>query len=127
MRIIVTGGRHSQEVKLVWDYLDRLLDALPLRNLTVIQGGATGVDKHARDWCMKHDVDFENYPYASEYGRAGGPIRNERMLVRGKPDLVVAFPGNKGTANMVKQARARGVKVVEITSNGTQFVGDVLQ
>jgi hypothetical protein len=31
------------------------------------------------------------------------------MLDQGKPDLVVAFPGGRGTANLVKQARAAGV------------------
>jgi hypothetical protein len=35
------------------------------------------------------------------------------MLEEGKPDLVVAFPGGRGTANMVKQARAAAVKVLE--------------
>jgi hypothetical protein len=27
-----------------------------------------------------------------KHGRAAGPIRNQRMLDKGKPDLVVAFP-----------------------------------
>jgi hypothetical protein len=38
------------------------------------------------------------------YGRAAGPIRNMKMLLEGKPDLVVAFPGGIGTADMVKKA-----------------------
>jgi UDP-N-acetylmuramoylalanine-D-glutamate ligase len=33
------------------------------------------------------------------------------MLKEGRPDLVVAFPGGKGTANMVAQARAAGIRV----------------
>jgi hypothetical protein len=37
------------------------------------------------------------------------------MLEEGKPDLVVAFPGGTGTANMVKQARAAGVEVLEVS------------
>jgi hypothetical protein len=32
------------------------------------------------------------------------------MLDEGKPDLVVAFPGGGGTANMCKQAREAGVR-----------------
>lgn len=32
----------------------------------------------------------------------------------GKPDLVVAFPGGRGTADMVKRARAAGVEVIEV-------------
>jgi len=48
------------------------------------------------------------------HGRAAGPVRNAQMLAEGKPDFVVAFPGGRGTADMCKQARARGVKVVEV-------------
>jgi hypothetical protein len=36
------------------------------------------------------------------------------MLEEGKPDLVVAFPGGRGTANMVKQVRGTGVNVLEV-------------
>jgi len=31
-----------------------------------------------------------------------------------EPDLVLAFPGGRGTANMVKQAREQGVEVREV-------------
>jgi len=33
------------------------------------------------------------------------------MLTQGKPDLVVAFPGSKGTENMIRQAQTAGVPV----------------
>lgn len=52
-------------------------------------------------------ADWENYR------RAAGPIRNRQMLVEATPDLVVAFPGGPGTANMIRQARAAGVPVHE--------------
>jgi hypothetical protein len=42
-------------------------------------------------------------------GRSAGPIRNQAMLDEGRPDLVVAFPGHHGTADMVRRARAAGV------------------
>lgn len=48
------------------------------------------------------------------HGRSAGPIRNAKMLAEGKPDLVVAFPGGKGTAHMVGIARKAGVPVVEM-------------
>lgn len=47
-------------------------------------------------------------------GRKAGPIRNQRMLDEGKPDLVVAFPGDKGTADMVRRARTASLEVLEI-------------
>jgi hypothetical protein len=38
------------------------------------------------------------------------------MLVEGKPDLVVAFPGGKGTAGMVTLARNASVGVIVVDS-----------
>lgn len=46
-------------------------------------------------------------------GRQAGPLRNARMLAEGRPDAVIAFPGGKGTADMVRKARAAGLPVVE--------------
>ena len=48
------------------------------------------------------------------HGRGAGPIRNKQMLEEGKPDLVIAFPGGKGTANMIGQAKEAGIPVREI-------------
>ena len=45
-------------------------------------------------------------------------MRNARMLAEGKPDLVVAFPGGRGTADMVAQARKAGVRVVLAGTDG---------
>jgi hypothetical protein len=36
------------------------------------------------------------------------------MLVEGMPDRVLAFPGGRGTRNMVFQAKRAGVPVEEI-------------
>jgi predicted Rossmann-fold nucleotide-binding protein len=33
------------------------------------------------------------------------------MLSEGKPDLVIAFPGGRGTADMIRQAKEAGVPV----------------
>ena len=38
------------------------------------------------------------------------------MLDEGKPDLVVAFPGGKGTADMTRRAREAGIEAIEVPS-----------
>lgn len=43
-----------------------------------------------------------------------GPLRNQRMLEEGKPDLVVAFPGGGGTKDMVRRAAKAGVPIHEV-------------
>ncbi len=51
-----------------------------------------------------------------EHGRAAGPIRNARMIAEGRPDLVIAFPGGRGTADMVSRARKAGIEVREVSA-----------
>jgi hypothetical protein len=46
-------------------------------------------------------------------GKKAGPLRNQRMLDEGRPDLVVAFPGGGGTEDMRCAVKA-GVSVHEV-------------
>ena len=43
-----------------------------------------------------------------------GHIRNQQMIDEGKPDLVVAFPGGAGTADMIRRAKKHNLKVIEV-------------
>lgn len=45
---------------------------------------------------------------------AAGPIRNQHMLDIGKPDVVLAFPGGRGTEDMIRRAEKAGVPVKRI-------------
>lgn len=82
---------------------------------TVISGGAKGADNAGEDWAVINWTQLEIYPADWEkYGTAAGIIRNIQMLKEGKPDLVVAFPGGRGTAHMVKIAKEAGIPVREI-------------
>lgn len=117
-RILVCGGRHFSDKALVARELDALLRTARNDCLRIIQGGATGADALARAWCFSRFIPYENYPADwSRHGKAAGPMRNQRMLDEGKPDLVLAFPGGRGTADMVQRARQAGVEVREVAAN----------
>ena len=84
----------------------------------IIHGDANGADRLASQWAVDNGLKVEPYPADwAKQGRAAGPIRNKRMLEEGKPDLVVAFPGGRGTANMTKQAGEAGVPVMVIAAD----------
>lgn len=96
---------------------ERLCEAMiPYRHaVRVIHGAARGADTLAHEWAAHHEIPVDVYPADWQaHGRAAGPIRNARMLEEGKPDVVVAFKGGRGTADMVRRARASGVPVVEV-------------
>jgi hypothetical protein len=118
-RILVCGGREFSDYPLVCKTLDGLLSASTLPSDTVIiHGDAAGADRLADQWAVDKSLKVERYPADwAKHRRAAGPIRNMQMLDEGKPDLVVAFSGGRGTANMVRQAREAGVPVIVIAAD----------
>lgn len=111
-RVLVCGGRDFNDPSFVFRHLSGAHERESIDLL--IEGGATGVDRFARSWAETRGIPVETFRADWQtYGKAAGPLRNQTMLRIGKPDLVLAFPGGRGTANMVKQARESGVRVLE--------------
>lgn len=128
MRVLVCGGRdfadkllfHRTMLDVVpWHTPDAYGNTLP-KGVTIIHGDCrTGADRMADDWAVVHwCANIMAFPADWKvYGRAAGPIRNQRMLDEGRPDLVIAFPGGRGTADMIRRAKAAGVEVREIITS----------
>jgi UDP-N-acetylmuramoylalanine-D-glutamate ligase len=113
MKILVCGGRdyhdwHHALITLNWIHDERGPISL------VIHGGAKGADALGQEWAKSKGIAVSAY-YAdwAKHGKAAGPLRNQRMVDEAKPDLVVAFPGGRGTADMVSRAKKAGISVIE--------------
>lgn len=82
----------------------------------LINGAAPGADALALSWALANRLTIRSFkPDWKRLGKAAGPIRNQ-LMIEAKPDLVIAFPGGAGTADMVERARAAGVEVFEVGS-----------
>ena len=113
MKVLVTGGRDFDDQNLVDTTLNRLHNESPIQYL--IHGAAKGADQAAGDWARVNNVHEIKCPSDwRRYGRAAGPIRNKSMLDNHRPDLLVAFPGGKGTAHMIELARKAGLKIIHV-------------
>jgi predicted Rossmann-fold nucleotide-binding protein len=113
MRVLVCGGRAFEDRQALNETLSRLREERGFS--LVIAGGARGADTFAKEWAKAVGLPCDVYKADWEgLGRKAGPIRNQRMLDEGKPDLVVAFPGGKGTADMARRARAAGIELMEV-------------
>ena len=111
MKVLITGGRDFDDVGLLTETLDRLHAETPFACL--IHGAAKGADRLAGQWAQNNGVEEIACPANWKlHGRWAGPVRNKLMLEEHQPDLLVAFPGGKGTANMVGLAEKAGTKVV---------------
>lgn len=106
---LVCGGR---------DYWDRrgVDRALAEREPeAIVHGGAEGADQLAGQWGHENGVPvIEIQAQWLYYGRAAGIRRNAWMLKYVKVDRVLAFPGGRGTENMIRQAEDKGIPVERI-------------
>ena len=115
MRLLVCGGRDYSNKKKVEDVLfeyDKDIDVL-------IQGGARGADKLAREWCDVNGVPCLTMHAAwAKYNKSAGSIRNHWMLEYAGPiTLVLAFPGGNGTRHMIQTATLAGIPVIIINED----------
>lgn len=110
MRILVCGGRDYGDKEKVYHILGGLQQVQE-----IIEGGARGADSLAEQYANDNSIPVRRFDADwKSFGRAAGPIRNKQMLEEGKPDMVIAFPGGKGTAHMVKIAKEANIPVKEI-------------
>ena len=108
MKIMVTGGRRYENSDAVRAELDYEHAKSPVE---LIVGDATGADAHARAWAEDRGIKPRVfYAYWREEGPAAGPLRNQRMVDEA-PDLCLAFPGGKGTADAVARCIKAGIPV----------------
>jgi hypothetical protein len=129
VRVLVTGSHKRSDRNFIFDRLDNLHGRLPID--LIIEGGAQHVDHIASDWSRER-LGKQSARYVAEwnsYGDKAGTIRNTRMLVEGKPDIVMAFWGEGGTANMVRQteeavAKGASILIVDYRPKPPRVYGD---
>lgn len=108
MRVLVCGGRHYDgPVDLALTELHESRGPISM----IIHGGASGADHLAGEWAKKNAVHYAVVPALwKKLGQKAGPIRNQVMLTL-MPDICLAFPGGRGTKDMVSRCKKAGVKV----------------
>lgn len=119
MFVVVTGGRDFYEWRKLWRELHKLRGEIDV----LLVGDADGADAAARHWAHAHKVNhLTAYADWDAYGPPAGPRRNGALISYARalaPSdshiVVIAAPGGKGTADCVRQARAAGLYVKEIT------------
>ncbi len=110
--LCVCGGRDYQDKDRAFATLDRVHSKRPISQL--VHGGASGADALAGEWAAQRGVAVKVFPADWQaHGRAAGPRRNADMVAYGI-DGLVAFPGGRGTADMVRQCRASAITVMEV-------------
>jgi hypothetical protein len=112
-RILICGDRNWNNLPII---RGRLLREDPATIDCVIEGEARGADTQAKLAALELGIKVMPFPAQwDKHGRAAGPIRNQQMLDEGKPTEVWAFhddfANSRGTKDMLRRARAAGLKI----------------
>lgn len=116
-RIAVTGGRDFNRptlVRTVFDSIGLCCDDV------LVHGGCRGADQLCA-WIAadQYYAATETHPADwKRWGKAAGPKRNREML-ESDIDLLIAFPGGRGTYNCVMTARQLGIPVMEAVTTSS--------
>ncbi len=120
--VLVCGSRKYCDKELVYRVLDMLHSDEPFSLL--VQGFAKNVDQTAMQWAEERGVPHTGNKYRitssmwQKFGNGAGPWRNGLMLKNEKPTMVVAFPGQSGTKDMVEQSRRAFIRTFEVNAEG---------
>ena len=109
VRVLVCGGREYDDPSAMRE----VLVELPLTAI-IIHGAARGADTMAG--YVGRALGFWVWACPAEWkglGKTAGFQRNQRMLDEARPELVLAFPGGAGTADMVRRATKAGIRLLK--------------
>jgi hypothetical protein len=113
-KILVCGGRKFSDDELLNKTLDEHCRNRNISDIVIIHGGASGADTLADVWATSNGCEIRKYLADwDEWGKAAGPMRNSKMLTE-NPNIVFAFPGGAGTADMIKKSQAAGIPVIKV-------------
>jgi hypothetical protein len=117
-RVAISGGRDyvpsQADIEAFWKIWDRV------GGVELHHGGANGTDKYMGGVMRRHQPEAKivvHLPDWDRQGKAAGPIRNRQMLAQA--DVLIAFPGGKGTDDCIRAARELNRPVWRVIDAGT--------
>lgn len=111
MRIAIVGSRDYAHLDKVRAYVGNLPSTV-----TIVTGGARGVDKTAEEAAKARGMECIVFPALwGQYGRRAGALRNQQIV--DAADQVIAFwdgvsPGTKISIDMARRAN-KPVRIIE--------------
>lgn len=109
MILLVCGGRKFDNRARLYELLDHLAPSC------VVHGDASGADRMAGEWAVSRGVPEIRVPANwTFYDNRAGPVRNAWMLEYTRADTVLAVRGETGTADMIRLAKVKGLRVLDM-------------
>jgi len=115
-KVIIAGGRDFTNYEILKYAVNEKLSGIT--EVEIVCGGAKGADELGKWYANEMGLNIKEFPADwNKHGKAAGPIRNQQMA--DYADALIAFwdGKSKGTADMIKKAEAKKIRVQIILYN----------
>ena len=113
MKTIIAGSHTLSDYATVEAAVDDAQARIGFVVTEVLSCGGPGVDALGEQWAREHDVPVRTFHADnSRHGDAAGSVRNQQVVAEADALVAVWDGESPGTADMIRQAAAAGLKVV---------------
>lgn len=118
--IVICGDRYWNDFKEIASFLDYILLEFNPEDITVVHGKCRGADSIGGylAFAKGMHVITERADW-TKYKKGAGPVRNQLILDKYHPDMVVGFHNNyeksKGTKDMLMRAKKANIYTILVT------------
>lgn len=110
--VAVHGGREYDRKRRINQILDAARDKLGLTSIVTI--GSFGTGHIVKAWADSRKVPAEVVKaHWGKHGAEAGAIQNKAILGHA-PEILIAFPGDDETADIIRRANEAGIRVIEV-------------
>lgn len=102
------------------NYFEKVIDSCPWEITEIVSGTAQGADTLGEKYAYQKSIPVKKFPALwGKYGLKAGPIRNGEMATYADACIVIWDGESRGSFNMIKQAKAQGLKLMTQVPNKT--------
>jgi hypothetical protein len=120
VKTIIAGSRNFTDPTLVEMAVELARNHIQVTE--VVSGQCEGIDRLGEIWATTHDIPCSYFPADwDKHGKAAGPIRNSEMVNYADALIAVWDGRSRGTMDVIKKARTKGLKVAVYSGEGHQL------
>ena len=111
IQLAIVGSRTITDEEFVFEKLD--FYTKNMKDITVVSGGAKGIDTIAEKWARQKDYKTEIFlPEYDKYpGKLAPIIRNKTIMENSTHCIAFIKDSSKGTLNAIENAEKLGLKI----------------
>lgn len=111
MKTIIAGSRHITKPKYILEAIN-LAGENGIYVDEIVSGMANGPDYMGYQYALANHIPVKCFPAEwLKYGKAAGPIRNQKMAEYADALIAIWDGVSKGTRDMINRAKACGLKI----------------